>query len=236
MADTPLCDLDQQIVAAHLPPPAPKSHTVLDFGCGTGRLAIPLASAGYQVVGIDLSHRMLQRMLAKGSQNASGKSLGRPAFASPAAVQANLVELDCLASDAADHAICMFSTLGMIQGRQNRIQFLRHACRVVRCGGTFIVHVHRRWAGLRESGGCRRLLRSWLASVRHRDHEFGDAFYAYRGLRDMFMHRFTRTEITAELEAAGWAVERFEWADLRGHGLTDSAWNASGMFVICRAT
>jgi SAM-dependent methyltransferase len=34
---------------------------VLEFGCGTGRIALPLARAGTPVVGIDLSARMLAR-------------------------------------------------------------------------------------------------------------------------------------------------------------------------------
>ncbi len=38
---------------------------VLELGAGTGRLAIPLAAAGLQVVGLDASERMLQRLQAK---------------------------------------------------------------------------------------------------------------------------------------------------------------------------
>jgi 2-polyprenyl-3-methyl-5-hydroxy-6-metoxy-1,4-benzoquinol methylase len=34
---------------------------VLDLACGSGRLSIPLAKAGLQVVGGDLSSEMLQR-------------------------------------------------------------------------------------------------------------------------------------------------------------------------------
>ncbi len=36
-----------------------KPRTIVDLGCGTGSLAIPLAQAGYQVIGIDLSEDML---------------------------------------------------------------------------------------------------------------------------------------------------------------------------------
>ena len=35
-------------------------------------------------------------------------------------VQANLVELDCIADQSADYVICLFSTLGMIRGREYR--------------------------------------------------------------------------------------------------------------------
>jgi SAM-dependent methyltransferase len=238
VADTPLCHLDEQIVAHYLPPLNSDPQTALDLGCGTGRLAIPLAARGYQVLGVDLSHRMLEQMLAKAgsTQAADGDDCGPPAnlMAKLMAVQANLVDLDCLATDSADHAICMFSTLGMIQGQSNRIQFLRHVCRAVRPQGTLIVHVHRRWAALREIGGVRRLFRSWIDSVRRKDWEFGDATYAYRGLEDMFMHRFTVRQVTSELKAAGWTIERLHKVDLRGNALTDSTWDSSGMFVVCR--
>jgi SAM-dependent methyltransferase len=226
--------LDEQFVATNLPDLKTVPQTVLDFGCGTGRLAIPLAERGYRVVGIDLSQRMLEQTLAKARQRLQAGGPGSCEPAGLSAVRANLVELECLASDSADHAICMFSTLGMIQGRSNRIQFLRHACRTVRAGGVLIVHVHRRWAALRESGGLRRLVRSWGRCVRHNDWEFGDATYAYRGLEDMFMHRFTAREIASELRTAGWTIHGIERVDLSGKALTPSTWNSSGFFVVCR--
>lgn len=40
---------------------APPSGTVLDLGCGTGRLLIPLARAGHLVTGVDRSPAMLER-------------------------------------------------------------------------------------------------------------------------------------------------------------------------------
>ena len=45
-------------VIEHSPPP----ERLLDVGCGTGALAARLASAGYEVVGIDPSERMLEVM------------------------------------------------------------------------------------------------------------------------------------------------------------------------------
>lgn len=38
---------------------------VLEIGAGTGRVAVPLAAAGLSVLGVDLSHAMLQRLRAK---------------------------------------------------------------------------------------------------------------------------------------------------------------------------
>ena len=42
--------------------------TVIDLGCGTGSIAIPLAKAGYQVTGVDLSSEMLAIAYQKAQQ------------------------------------------------------------------------------------------------------------------------------------------------------------------------
>jgi SAM-dependent methyltransferase len=41
---------------------------ILELGCGTGRLSLPLARDGHRVVGIDLSAAMLRRAAAKAAQ------------------------------------------------------------------------------------------------------------------------------------------------------------------------
>jgi SAM-dependent methyltransferase len=47
-------------------PFAPKPGPILDVGVGTGRLAAPLRSGGHEVVGVDVSDRMLRRARGKG--------------------------------------------------------------------------------------------------------------------------------------------------------------------------
>jgi SAM-dependent methyltransferase len=48
--------------------PAPPA-TVLDLGCGTGSLSVLLAERGYDVTGVDLSPRMVQRAGAKAAEH-----------------------------------------------------------------------------------------------------------------------------------------------------------------------
>ncbi len=38
---------------------------ILELGCGTGRITLPLAQAGYRITGLDLSERMLERCVEK---------------------------------------------------------------------------------------------------------------------------------------------------------------------------
>jgi 2-polyprenyl-3-methyl-5-hydroxy-6-metoxy-1,4-benzoquinol methylase len=40
----------------------PAGSKVLDFGCGDGRVAIPMAGLGYEVTAVDASQRMLDRL------------------------------------------------------------------------------------------------------------------------------------------------------------------------------
>jgi len=49
---------------------AERGGPVLDLGCGTGRLLIPLARDGFDVVGLDLAAPMLDRARAKGRRQA----------------------------------------------------------------------------------------------------------------------------------------------------------------------
>jgi len=203
VADTPLCELDQQFLREMFPGPScAGGEVILDLGCGSGRTALPLAERGYDVVGIDLSHAMLEVMKQKLSASCT---VGRVY-----AVQANLVELSCFAEQSADHAVCLFSTLGMIHGTANRRSMMRTVAGLVRPGGKFILHVHHRWAALREHQGVRQLLRSLFDSVRDTNREFGDATYAYRGLESMFMHRFSRRELKRDLKACGWKIETID--------------------------
>ncbi len=48
---------------------------MLELGCGSGRLAIPLAQAGYQVTGVDFSPAMLQLARAKAGAGKAGANL-----------------------------------------------------------------------------------------------------------------------------------------------------------------
>ena len=48
--------------AAMLASVVPDGAKVMDFGCGDGRVAIPLAALGYDVTAVDSSQRMLDRL------------------------------------------------------------------------------------------------------------------------------------------------------------------------------
>src|SRR5206468_469838 len=57
-------------------------------------------------------------------------------------VRANIVELDCFRDASFDYAACLFSTLGMVAGADNRRRAVAHVRRVLKPGGVFVLHVH----------------------------------------------------------------------------------------------
>ncbi|MGW2721428.1 class I SAM-dependent methyltransferase [Streptomyces sp. NPDC001492] len=53
--------------AAMLATAIPDGVKVMDFGCGDGRVAIPMAARGYEVTAVDSSQRMLNRLTERAS-------------------------------------------------------------------------------------------------------------------------------------------------------------------------
>lgn len=192
-AQNQLFAFDEQIIARYFSKPG----RVLDLGCGTGRAIMPLAKAGHHCVGVDLSLPMLQVV----GQKAADQHLHIDR------VRANLVELDCLADDWADYAICLFSTLGMIQGRDNRDRTLAHVRRIVKPGGLFVVHVHNVWYNLYNPVGRRWMIRHLGAKLLGRQSDPGDKYFAYRGIPKMYLHTFTQREFIGAICAAGFKIE-----------------------------
>lgn len=231
VADVAMQDVELQILDDCFPPlENPNSATVIDLGCGTGRTAIPLSGKGYDVIAVDLSQPMLENLIRK---TQSHNQSGQPSLLGTIhPLRANLVQLDGLADDSADHAACLFSTLGMIAGRNHRQTMLRHVRRIVRPGGTFLIHVHHRWAGLREPNGWQTTARSLCKSLVQSDHQFGDSVYAYRGIGQMFMHRFGRRELHRDLQSTGWRVRRHVRLSIDGRSIGRRFPICGGFFVV----
>jgi SAM-dependent methyltransferase len=192
-ADSTLFHFDQLLLEQYFASPG----LIVDLGCGTGRLVVAFARRGFPALAVDLSRKMLD-------------IVGRKARAENLAINrllANLVELDCLRDGVADYVICMFSTLGMIRGRDNRRRALAHAHRILKPGGVFVVHVHNRWSNLFLPQGRQWLWSNLMASLAGRDIEAGDKFFAYHDVPQMFLHLFTLRELKSDLRQAGFTIE-----------------------------
>jgi ubiquinone/menaquinone biosynthesis C-methylase UbiE len=230
--DHPLMRLDVQIVTEELQRlcaarGVPASELLLaDFGCGTARVARQLKSTGCRMLNVDLSMHMLQT---------ASSAVG--AGQSAAYVHSNLVELDWLADGTIDLSVCLFSSIGMIRGRQHRIAFLKHVQRTLKPDGRLVLHVHNRGHSWFDPQGPGWLINTWLKSKLNKSWEFGDRVYVYRGLPQMFLHIYSRRELLAELRAAGFKNVQLRPINLQGSDYLESIfnqyWRAGGYFAIC---
>lgn len=187
-----LFELDEAIIRRHFTTPG----LVADLGCGTARALVPLVRRGFRGLAVDLSEPMLRVVREKVEREGLDITC----------VQANLVELDGIADGAVDYCLSLFSTLGMIRGRSNRGLALRHARRILKPGGKFVIHVHNYWYNLYDPGGPWWLVRNFLRATFCRDVEYGDKFFFYRGVNNMFLHVFTYREMCHELRRAGFRI------------------------------
>lgn len=206
-----LFDLDRRFIEEVLP----AKGTVLDIGCGTGRLMLYLQEKGYEVIGVDLSSHMLE---------VAREKLGE---------KARLVRADMLALPMAegqvDACIMMFSILGMLKGEHLRKQALKEAARVLRPGGMLVLHVHNRYKHVVR--GMAGLLKGFVFSMFGRN---GEIMRNYRSLPSLYLHLFSRGEILRLLEETGYLVVRDEAiAPDRGGFITKpgGSWSADGFFV-----
>jgi SAM-dependent methyltransferase len=153
-------------------------------------------------------------------------------------VKANLVELDAVDDASVDYAMCLFSTLGMIRGRDHRRQALKHVRRIVKPAGVFVIHVHNYWYNLYDPGGpwwlLGNLTRSWL----DRRIEAGDKFFDCHGIPNMFLHVFTRRELRSDLRRTGFVIKEWiplapqRYRELRGKWFCESL-RANGWIAVC---
>jgi ubiquinone/menaquinone biosynthesis C-methylase UbiE len=193
-----LFEFDEQVLARYFHRPG----VVVDLGTGTGRALVTLARRGFQGVAVDLSPHML-RIVAEKARRENLPIQG---------IQANLVELDCLADRSADYVICLFSTLGMIRGRENRQRVLAHARRILKPGGLFVIHVHNFWYNLFDPLGRRWLVKHAWEKIRRPEIEWGDKFFHFHGIAQMFLHTYTQSELRQSLRRAGFRV--LDWIPL----------------------
>ncbi|MEM6798749.1 MAG: class I SAM-dependent methyltransferase [Planctomycetota bacterium] len=222
----PLFEFEERVLAEEFNPPG----TVIDLGCGSGRALLPLVRSGHRGVAVDLSDAMLRVVAEKAAIDGLEVEC----------VQANLVELDAIGDGSADYAMCLFSTLGMIRGRANRRRALSHMRRVLRPGGTLVLHVHNFWFNLRDGGGPWWVAKSLTSSRFSKEEvEAGDKYFPYRGVPNFFLHVFRESELRADLRAANLSVTRWLPLDVQRRHALPAPWlvpalRANGWIVVCR--
>ncbi len=236
-ADHPLLALDQALIGqvaeevrnkrtdiAKEPP------VVIDLGCGTGRSILPLAQSGWKAIGVDLSQHMLDEAARKADSLRLGDQISW--------LQSNIVELDRLENNSADLVLCMYSSIGMIQGTKNRQQLFDHVRRILRPQGRFVVHAHNRGTWLRIPHGLRMTVGGWWRARRDRNWELGDRIYPYRGLPNMFLHIFSQRELRRELKRSALHIKEMHLLNVSSSQMLTRRWllphlRAGGFIAVC---
>ena len=196
---------------------------LLELGCGTGRIAIPLARAGVKVVGIDRSQPMLVRAAARRRRARRGDLI-------------DLVRGDIRAlpfgSSQFDTVLAPYGILQSLLGDRDLVATLDSVARVLMPGGRFGIDLvpdvpnwreYRNRVQLRGRSGGRRL--TLIESVRQdpaRKRTTFEQRYLERRGRRTAEHRFELTfrtlsvrQMTGRLARAGFVVDHV-LGDYRG--------------------
>jgi len=218
-----LFEFDTSVLERWLPRPG----RLLDLGCGSGRHTVHFALRGFEVTAVDLSEHMLavtrRKLMAHG--------------ASASLVEGDITRLDELGLGHFHYALCMFSTLGMVYGRENRLRVLKSARDHLDADGLFVFHVHNRWHNLWYPEGREYLLRAIWDRLRGRPEAFQKPMDGYRGIRGLSLYVFSAGEVRRMVARAGLRVEHFLYlnrertGELRGlaRGV-----RGNGFIVACR--
>jgi ubiquinone/menaquinone biosynthesis C-methylase UbiE len=197
------------------------SGRVLELGCGTGRVSLPLARSGVELVGVDRSQAMLERAVARTSRTSRTP---RPESRAPFFVRADIRALPF----GRGHFPMVLAPYGILQSltrERDLSETLDSVARVIARGGTFGIDLvpdvpnwreYRNKVQLRgrTAGGARlTLVESVRQDRRRRLTTFEQRYLERRGGRTT-THRFELTfrtlsvpQMTNRLERAGFCVE-----------------------------
>lgn len=222
LAGTPLLEFDLQYCEQQFSQPG----TLIDLGCGTGRLALLFAARGYQCTALDLSAAMLEQVKQKAE--ARGLKIDY--------LEKNLVELDDTPAEQFDYAGCLFSTWGMIRGRENRQTFLKHVHRILKPDGKFVLHAHNRGYHLFRLVGLPWAIRDGMRSLRGQEPGEYPMPQIWGGAK-LTLHHFSVTEIEKDLREAGFKIRDFKPISTRLDGTFKLGWakrlRAYGFLICC---
>ena len=172
---------------AELPP----ASRVLDAGCGNGRHALLVPQEGHQLVGLDLSRKLVEIARAKVHSEKAGW------------VEGAIEKLPF--KDASFDAVTALAVLHHVRGQRERVAVLKEFVRVLRPGGRILVSV---WARDQPRFG---IGKEPVPPADGRPVEVGDAHvrWTQHGLDvPRYIHLFTWTEWRHELDAAHASIER----------------------------
>ncbi len=195
---------------------------LIDFGCGTGRHVVQFVRRGFEVTGIDLSEHMLAITREKLQRENLSARLMQADFCDD--LYGSHTVGGTPESQRFDYGLCMFSTLGLIYGGENRRRFLDNVRRLLKPSGQLALHVHNRGHNWFRHEGRMFLAGNYIRTRLGRA-EIGDKYISfYRGIVRMYIHVFSRAEIVRLLEECGYIVEELIALNSRRNGPLETRW------------
>ncbi|WP_309385340.1 class I SAM-dependent methyltransferase [Cerasicoccus frondis] len=171
--------------------------SILELGCGAGRIGIGLWELGYRRV---LATDYCQEMVAEARRINQVLEYGLPVQ------QADATNLQ-FADGEFDGAIFGFNGLMQIPGRENRLRAMHEISRVLKPGAWFTFTGHDRNRHGRKSF-WREESKRWVKGRQNpMIQEFGDLYYEGDEGYWMYIHAADSQEVQADLEAAGFRVD-----------------------------
>jgi ubiquinone/menaquinone biosynthesis C-methylase UbiE len=116
-----------------------KPRRILDCACGTGNLSFELARRGFEVVGVDLSSRMIEVAQGKLQTWPATRETAPPRF-----VQGDLSEFEL--GEAFDSATCLYDSLNYILDPQKLQAAFARIAHHVKPGGVFVFDMNSEYA------------------------------------------------------------------------------------------
>ena len=177
---------------------------VLEAGCGAGRVVLGLWALGYRhLTGFDFAEELLDQ--ARSLARERGAEAIRFFQADATRLRDSRAGRDAAGkTELFDGALFMFNGLMQIPRRSRRRDALRELRRACRPGAPLLFTTHDRDATVAERELWRAEAGRWERGEQDpRLVEFGDRYFADE-TGSTFMHLPDRTEILADLGAAGW--------------------------------
>ena len=107
---------------------------ILDLCCGQGRIAVPLAQAGYRVTGLDLSPTLLE----------AAQQAAEDANVHVDWVQADMRDIPAAWAGRFDAIINIFTAFGYFEDDEENQRVLEEVARALKPGGLFLIDVSHR--------------------------------------------------------------------------------------------
>lgn len=169
--------------------------TILELGCGAGRISIGLWELGYRgVLGTDYSRGMI----------AKAREIARKLEYSIPFRVADAQKLP-MEDDLFDGVIFGFNGIMQIPGRSHRREAMREMMRVVRPGGMAVLTTHDRSVGAPDNFWAEEAIRWERGEQDAGLHELGDRIVK-SDHGPVFVHIPTYDEMKEDLRAAGWTL------------------------------